>query len=506
MSQGSGVTLMEYTEGQVRRNQASCVLAGLLILVLTVTGQSFAQITFERTYGGSSWDQGNSVEQTLDGGYIITGYTGAGSTDVYLVKTDSLGDVMWTKTYGGSGDDRGYSVQQTADGGCIVAGYTRSFGAGLPDVYLLKTDSFGDTIWTSTYGGIDLDEGYSVQQTSDGGYIIAGRTCSFGPGVTKVYLVKTDSVGAASWSRTYGADRFDEGYSVQQTSDGGYIIVGSSWGPYSDSHDVYLVKTDTVGNGVWTKVYGGSKSDMGRSVQQTLDGGYIVAGWSYASDVDSYDVYLLKTDSLGDTTWSRTYGGSRCQFGSSVQQTSDGGYIIAGVGVPSDGSAFDLYLVKTDSVGDTVWTRTYGEEGPCIDSAACVRQTQDGGYVVVGYTTAFGAGLADVYLIKTEGSGVGVEENRPKINVQGSRIVLLQNNPNPFRYSTAICYYLPTFSDVTLEIYDIAGRLVETLVNERQGTGVHEVRWDRESNPGGIYFCRLNAGEFVSTRSMVVVE
>ncbi len=168
------------------------------LFTLLFSSRSYAQQTWIRTYGGPNYDWSNSVQQASDGGYIISGSTnsfGAGSYDVYLVKTDSQGDTLWTRTYGGSHDDRGYSVQQTSDGGCIIAGYTSSFGEGYDDVYLIRTDASGDTLWTRTYGGTANDYGYSVQQTSDGGYITGGYTSSFGAGVWDVYLIKTDANG-----------------------------------------------------------------------------------------------------------------------------------------------------------------------------------------------------------------------------------------------------------------------------------------------------------------------
>jgi len=268
------------------------------ILILALFTTAICLAGWERTYGGSDDDEGYSVAQTSDGGYIVAGRTrsfGAGEYDVYLVKTDGLGDTIWTRTYGGGGEDLGYSVALTSDGGYIVAGYTGSFGAG-GDVYLVKTDAVGDTILTRTYGGSSDDWGYSVAQTSDGGYIVAGRTASFGAGGYDVYLVKTDGLGDTLWTRTYGGSDDDYGYSVAQTSDGGYIVSGGTRFFGAGSWDFYLVKTDAVGDTIWTRTYGGSGNDHGNSVAQTSDGGYIVAGVTAAGDV-----YLVKTDSLGYT-------------------------------------------------------------------------------------------------------------------------------------------------------------------------------------------------------------
>ena len=216
--------------------------------------------------GGAADDWAYSVQQTADGGYIVAGYTnsfGAGDYDFYLVKTNSQGDTLWTRTYGGSDDDWAYSVQQTADGGYIVAGYTYSFGAGDDDFYLVKTNSQGDTLWTRTYGGSGDDEAYSVQQTADGGYIVAGYTSSFGAGSGDFYLVKTNSQGDTLWTRTYGGSGYDGAYSVQQTADGGYIVAGYTGSFGAGSDDFYLVKTNSQGDTLWTRTYGGSSNDDG---------------------------------------------------------------------------------------------------------------------------------------------------------------------------------------------------------------------------------------------------
>ena len=377
------------------------VVACVLLSAICLTSSTFGKVSWQRTYGGAGYEGGESVQQTTDGGFIVCGSTnsfGAGSNDVYLIKTNAQGDTLWTRTYGGTGDDQGNSVQQTTDGGYIIAGYTTSFGAGSFDVYLIKTDASGDTLWTRTYGGSKDDKSNCIQQTSDGGYIVAGWTYSFGAGGHDVYLIKTDAQGDTLWTRAYGGLGWDEGYSVQQTADGGYIIGGCTTTFGAGAYDVYLIKTDASGDTLWTRTYGGASLDYGYSVQQTTDGGYIITGCTMSFGGGHYDVYLIKTDASGDTLWTRTYrDAGDADGGYSVRQTDDGGYIVAGFNHLS--GIWNVYVIKTDLRGDTVWTRAYGGTFDAV--AYSVQQTTDGGYVIAGYATSLYA-WPDVYLIRTD--------------------------------------------------------------------------------------------------------
>jgi len=362
-------------------------------------------IAFAKTFGGSGGDYAWSVQQTSDGGYIVAGETvsfGAGYTDIFLLKTDALGNLQWAKTFGGSSYDYARSVQQTSDGGYIVAGYTLSFGAGGYDVFLLKTDASGNLQWAKTFGGSSWDEARSVQQTSDGGYIVAGYTLSFGAG-GDVFLLKTDASGNLQWAKTFGGSSGDVAFSVQQTSDGGYIVAGVTLSFGAGYEDVFLLKTDASGNLQWAKTFGGSDYDRAYSVQQTSDGGYIVAGYTLSFGAGGYDVFLLKTDASGNLQWAKTFGGSSYDYAWSVQQTSDGGYIVAGYTRSFGAGGYDVFLLKTDASGNLQWAKTFG--GSSLDEARSVQQTSDGGYIVAGYTLSFGAGGWDVFLLKTDANG-----------------------------------------------------------------------------------------------------
>ena len=314
---------------------------------------------FEEMYGGIDDDFGFSVVQTIDGGYAIAGYTtsyGVAGANFWLIKTDSAGTVQWNQTYGGANDDIGYSVVQTSDGGYTVTGTTLSYGAGGIDVWLVKTDGSGTPQWNQTYGGTSVDQGFSVIQTIDGGYAIVGYTESYGSGGIDVLLVKTDGSGTPQWNQTYGGASSDFGYSVVQTIDGGYAVAGTTLSYGAGSEDSWLVKTDPTGAAQWNQTYGDVMDDAGFSVVQTSDGGYAIAGITNSYGAGNYDFWLVKTDGSGTAQWNQTYGGTNDDIGWSVVETGDGGYVIAGYTASYGAGGNDVWLVKTDVESGLAWT------------------------------------------------------------------------------------------------------------------------------------------------------
>jgi hypothetical protein len=459
----------------------------VVMCAITITGISFAG--WERTYGDGVNDRGNSVTQTSDGGYIIVGrkYSVVDhNDDVYLIKTNAFGDTLWTRTYGGDSNDEGYSLAQTTDGGYIIAGYTYSYGEGRSAIYLIKTDISGDTLWTRTYGGADEDFGRSVEQTTDGGYIIAGYTTSFSDTFADYdfFLVKTDALGDRIWTRTYGDLDREYAYSVVQTIDGGYVVAGRALSTDDFHNDIYIVKTDSIGDTLWTRKFGGAYDDEARSIKQTADDGYIITG--RIEDHIGGCVFLTKIDPIGDTLWTRTYGGS---YGYSVAQTDDDGYIIAGYGIR------DIYLAKTDSSGDTLWTRSHG--GPNDDCGFSVALTGDGGFIITGETFSFGCVCGCVYLIKTDSLGHTAIGEAPTARPEEIAITAF---PNPFNSAVTITVSGEATSPLQIEIFDINGRMVD---NVSVGAGLklaraggsetlpYEIIWQPDESVGsGIYLLR----------------
>ncbi|MBW1780833.1 MAG: hypothetical protein JRL30_08830 [Deltaproteobacteria bacterium] len=386
----------------------NAILFWLTILVAVVAGIYFRGYKDKaKVPSAVHKDWANCVQPTVDGGYVITGVIwgmGGMQSAVVMVKTDAHGCKLWCKTFGKGDVNRGNSVQQTLDMGYIVAGTVWLKDKRHSDIYLLKTDPDGNEIWSKSYGGDGSDEGRSVCQTTDGGYIVAGITDALGDGNKDVYLLKTDPDGNEVWSKSYGGDGSDEGRSVCQATDGGYVIAGLTDSFGDRNEEVYLLKTDAEGNLVWGKTFGGEGRDRGESVRLTSDGGYILVGTTWPGDATYSDVYLLKTDLDGRELWHKTFGQQYGDHGYSVAQTDGGGYIVVGntwpIGRMGQSS---LYLLRTDDKGGTVWVKTFGGKGSVYGHSVC--QTTDGGYVAAGKIEDVDEGDDEIYLIKTYDNG-----------------------------------------------------------------------------------------------------
>lgn len=390
---------------------------------------SFADEQWAKTFGGSGREEAYSIEQTNDGGYIVAGYTdsfGAGSEDFWVMRLDSSGNIQWQKTYGGTDSDWANSIKQTSDGGYIVAGVTYSFGAGSADMWVLKLRDNGSVQWQKTYGGTDSDFANSVQQTSDGGYVVAGATYSFGAGSADSWILKLLANGDVDWEATYGGAGNDFVNSVQQTSDGGYIVAGDTDSFY-ENRSVWVFKLNPVGGTEWEGIYEGTSFDFANSVQQTSDGGYIVAGYTWSSGAGNEDVWILKINSSGYVQWQYTYGGAYNDWAYSARQTSDGGYIVVGVTYSFNTVNGDIWVLKLNRNGDIEWQNSYGSSSG--DGAYTIRQTTDGGYIVGGVTYSFGAAGGDFWILRltsagsiTFAPGSGASQNSTSSSLASSRI------------------------------------------------------------------------------------
>jgi len=461
-----------------------------LFILLLLFSQNPPDTLWTKTFGGTLDDRASSVQQTTDGGYILAGMTssyGFGVGDCWLLKTDENGNEQWNRTYGGTNWDEAYSVIQTIDGGYIMVGESYSYGAGGTDWYIIKTDENGNEEWSQTFGGAEDDRALSIQQTNDECYILAGHTESFGAGSLDVWLIKMDGNGNLIWDNTFGDNGWNEAFSVKQTSDNGFIIAGQT---DTNFVDIWLVKTDENGHEEWNTTFGGNQWDSARSVLQTSDNGYAIIGLTASYGSGIFDIWLFKTDVNGIEEWNQTFGGIDIDSGRSIVQTSDNGFIIAGSTKSFGSGDYDGWIIKTDENGNEEWSQTYG--GIDLDRCSSIHQANENDFIVAGYTRSYGVGGRDMWLLKFN-SNTSIDDNL----IHTNQNFILKNFPNPFNPSTTFEFSIQNDSQVDLTIYNIKGQKIKTLASNEFTKGNHSFIWDgvdelEKSVSSGIYYYKLN--------------
>jgi hypothetical protein len=407
---------------------------------------SFAT-NWQMSLGGTSAEWAWSVQQTTDNGLIIAGTTYSddgdvswhhGAFDMWIVKLTSSREIEWKKTIGGSADDYALSIQQTTDGGYIIAGNSSSNDDDVSenhggfDCWIVKLNSSGEIMWQKSFGGTEDDFAGSIQQTTDGGYVFAAESCSHdgdvsaNNGQSDFWIVKLDSSGKIIWQKSFGGSSYDWPVSIRQTNDKGYIIAGYSesydgdvpgnWGEY----DFWIMKLNSSGEQIWQNCFGGSNTEQASCIQQTTDGGYIISGLSESNDYDvsgnhgKADIWVVKLNSMFEITWQKCLGGSEDEWSTSILQTLDGGYIIAGTTYSNNGDVSgnhgegDIWVVKLASSGDLTWQKSLG--GSAYDRANCIQQISEKEYVIVGGSNSDDGdatenhGVEDLWIIKIYGN------------------------------------------------------------------------------------------------------
>jgi hypothetical protein len=392
-----------------------------LVFIKTLAAQP--SIEWQRTLGGSQLDYATCVKVTNDGGFIVAGgsystngdlNSSHGYAEFWIVKLDSTGGIEWQKTLGGSGEDWAYSIDITDDNGYIVTGYTTSSDYDVSgsfigkNYWIVKLDNLGIIQWQEPFGGSGQDHPNSIVQTNDGGFIAAGKSSSTGGNLSgnhgglDFWVVKIDTVGTLQWQKALGSSSDDEANCIIQTTDGGYIVAGFTEGSDEDVteingyRDSWIVKLDTIGNIEWEKSLGGSLGEEAYSIIQTIDGGYMVTGYTRSNDGhvsgnNGYiDCWLVKLDTIGSIEWQKCLGGSSQELGLSVQQTSTGDYIVAGSSSSLDGDvtdnqgSADFWIVGLDSIGSIEWQKSIG--GSDYDEPYSIQLIDDSTYIVAGAT------------------------------------------------------------------------------------------------------------------------
>jgi hypothetical protein len=314
-------------------------------------------------------------------------------------------DSLWSRTYGGILSDECYCVQPTSDRGYVWVGTTESYGAGETDVWLVKTDLDGNYQWDRTYGGTNWDFCYTVIQASDGGYVLPGRTSAMAPSDNSCWIIKTDASGIVVWE-TYFQENYGDFRSVLQLPDSSYLVVGSGAPGGSGTFNGWLLKLNSHGDSLWSRYYGGLGPDYFTSARQAADGGFVIGGYTETTGAGVSDYWIVKTDSVGNMQWSNTFGGSLIEQCHAILATNDGGYVLGGYTESFGAGIYDWWLVKTDGNGDSLWSRTYG--GSEKDECWSMESTSDGGYFLAGHTESFGFGYLDepdIWAVLTDSAG-----------------------------------------------------------------------------------------------------
>ncbi|HYV91162.1 MAG TPA: T9SS type A sorting domain-containing protein [Chitinophagales bacterium] len=533
------------------KNGILSISAIALCFFNSLSAQVAPSLQWQLCMGGISDELANCVLQTTDGGFIYSGMAASGDGDVvgnhslyhgdaWIVKLDVAGNVEWKKCFGSTGDEWAMSIQQTPDSGFIVAGQAQtndgdvSGNHGGLDYWVIKLDFNGNLIWQKCLGGSNIDQAWSIDQTSDGGFIVAGLSGSndgdvtnhhgcyyYDNGCLDYWIVKLDSVGNLVWERSLGGTGEDEAFCIQQTTDEGYIIAGTSNsidGDVTGNHgikDYWIVKLDSSGTLMWEKSLGGSDiegnygTDYKAFIQQSDDGGYILAGQSKSNDGDvsgnhgDFDEWIVKLDGNGNIIWQKCFGGSMVDAAHSVQQTADGGFIIAGASNSTNGEVTgnhgeaDCWILKVDSSGSIVWEKSFG--GSDYDEARSIYQSSDSGFIAVGLTASndgdvsglHGGYFGDCWIIKLS-SDMPTGDISPSAN-------FISLSPNPVQ--NLLTVVLPFFfnvgirtttdvTEITIRMYDVQGRII-TLPASGFQQQASSIQLNTEKLPDGFYTLQI---------------
>jgi hypothetical protein len=463
----------------------------------------------------STYSEGcTKVIETNEGGFAVAGYSfslGNGKSDMLLLKTDSLGNLLWTKTYGGSGFEYAYDMEQTNDGGYILTGYTTSNSNHNKNIYVVKTNSAGDLVWEKSFGKDSVDVSSSICKTSDGNYLICGYTESFGAGEDDIYAIKINQNGDTLWTKNYGGTRTDNGKSIMEINSSNYVIAGSTGSPgiTSNNQDYYLIKTNSSGEASWSKNYGTGGSlpfDWCNGVKKTNENGFILVGESsYNSPLD---VMLVKTDSAGNAGWKKFYGNNFYDYGNSICNTTEGGFLVCGTTKSKTTQKNDIFVIKVDADGNEKWRETYGGNNNDWGSSVC--KTRDGNYVIAGQTNSYTNGSFDIFVSKIKYSGsIGIKNINEQVNL--AKDYFVGNYPNPFNSSTKIVYKIIKPGNVKITIFNVLGKEIITLSNSFCSSGVNQVIWNgKDSNgtdaPSGIYFVNLKTETNELTQKITLLK
>lgn len=470
-------------------------LLSFIFLLLCSAGINAQMITFEKHYPTSFDQSGKDVYPTADGGYLIAATTensNVNDLDILVIKTDSHGEILQTRTYGGGQVDYPNCILPTSDGNFFIVGYTQSFGGGDQNIYLLKVNQSGDTLFTKVYGGWGNEEGKEIVATADGNYVIIGPSDSNTPGNNQIQLMKINSAGVVQWTKYYGTPQYESGRSVKLCPDGGFIVCGKTAANPTSIASIFLAKTTSAGDTTWTKTLSiGPNSYEGKYILANSDGTYTLAIDDSSLATDS-DVRILKLNSTGGIIWNKPYGGSDKDICKTIRPTTDGGYIVGGISRSFGWTNPDMWLIKLDANGDSPWTQHYGGTGH--EHCYSARQTSDGGYIAIGHARSFGPQW-ETYFLKLDGTGVvGIDEF-----IADDKLALY---PNPANGTINI----DLSGKNTFSGFKITNSLGQTVYSAdlQSLRGNELLTVDLNGNKPGIYFVTLLSGTQSITKKLIL--
>lgn len=463
-----------------------------LLLGSLLPSFSYAQpeIMWSNTFGGAGVDNVESVIETDDGNFVLVNIGN-------LIKIDSDGNRLWSVGLSGTGK----SVVQSADGGYVITGSV-SDGSGGIDLMITKSSAEGEISWKTVLDLIDDEVGHDISSNADGEFIVTGRSHPYHSFTQSVLVASFDAEGGLLWKRKFSGGYIDNGKGIKILSDGNIIVTGSFVSNSEDAGDLLFLMLRAEGDTLWIKTYGGGGWDIGNKVIETADGGLLAVGSINLFGSRKQDLWIIKTDANGDSLWSRTFGGPSNESAYSVIESNIGGYIVvgdSGVGDHHAGGG-DLWLLKIDENGNLLWSETFGDGGS--DGGRSIFGTEDGGFVVSGFKSE--AGNINAWILRFAPEQlIGLDENRSNIP---SEILLSNNYPNPFNPTTTIEYSLSQSGNVSLTVYNLIGEEVALLYSGNMPAGNHKVIWDASSLASGLYIYRLQAGEIVRTKKMLLLK
>ncbi len=471
------------------------VLLAMQSISFFADGQNTKITTFQNHYTAAINQSGQDVLQTSDGGYLIASTTETSilnDLDILITKTDSAGVTLWTKRYGGSKPEYPNGMLQTNDGNFFVIGSTQSFGAGDLNHYLLKLKPNGDTLFTKVYGGNGNDEGHEIVATADGNYVFSGGSNSVHLTDYNMELMKIDPSGKELWTQYYGGPKYESARSVKLCLDGGFILAGHTALSDTSVANIFLVKTNSVGDTLWTKIYGGPDSYDGKSVLANTDGTFTLCADDSSLAHDS-DIRVMNISSTGTILWNKSYGGVDKDICKMIQHTTDGGYIVAGISRSFGWINPDMWLLKLNAMGDTLWTRHFG--GPKHEHCYAVRQTSDGGFITVGHTTSWTVNT-EIYLVKfyVAPRSVAVEE------------LALNNTINVYPNPSNGIVKIDLGENITSAMLKIQNALGQEVFSEIINTSnqIDSRSINLEGKEPGIYFITIQLNNQRSTKKIVL--